>query len=340
MVIPLQGPGGVFGPACAAVSHLVARDLNAAGGVLGREVIVDIVDGGAAPSRVAADVNAMIAAGAVDAVSGWHISSVRNALAPIVAGRVPYAYPALYEGGEARPNIFCCGETPDRQISPALRWLRDNLGVRRWFVVGDDYVWPRSSMAAVRHYAHALDLDIVGERLVALGSDDMLRVAGEAMSSGCDAVLMLLVGQDAIAFNRACAELGAHESFLRFSPLMDENMLLASGAEGTCGLFAAAAYFRSMVSPASMDLIGGYREMHGPYAPPLSGIAESCYEGATLLAHLIAKAGRLGDIATSERLTYESPRGTIHFDPRSTVQPVHLAAANVFDFDVLATLVV
>jgi len=338
MVIPLQGPGGVFGAACEAVSHLVARDLNAAGGVLGREVVIDFVDGGAAPARVAAEVGALIAAGRVDAVSGWHISSVRNALAPLVAGRVPYAYPALYEGGEGRPDIFCCGETPDRQISPALRWLRDNLGVRRWFVVGDDYVWPRSSMAAVRHYAHTLDLEIVGERLVALGSEDMLGVAGAALASGCNGVLMLLVGQDAIAFNRACAELGADDSFIRFSPLMDENMLLASGEEGTRGLFAAAAYFRSMVGAASMELIGRYREMHGTHAPPLSGVAESCYEGATLLAHLIAKAGRLTDIASPDRLSYESPRGTIHFEPHSTAQPVHLAAANTFDFDVLATL--
>jgi hypothetical protein len=87
-----------------------------------------------------------------------------------------------------------------------------------------------------------------------------------------------------------------------------------------------------------MELIGRYRDLHGPHAPPLSGIAESCYEGATLLAHLIAKAGRLTDITAADRLSYESPRGTIHFDPQSTVQPVHLAAATAFDFDVLATL--
>ncbi|MDT0323980.1 ABC transporter substrate-binding protein, partial [Streptomyces millisiae] len=119
---------------------------------MGREVHIEVVDGGAPPSAVAAEVRRLIDGGHVDAVSGWHISSVRHALAPVVAGRVPYSYPALYEGGERRRGIYCCGETPDQQIAPALRWMRDNLGIRKWFVVGDDYVWPRTSLSEVRRY--------------------------------------------------------------------------------------------------------------------------------------------------------------------------------------------
>ncbi|WP_101951195.1 substrate-binding domain-containing protein [Mycobacterium sp. 3519A] len=338
MVVPLQGPGGVFGPACEAVSRLAAADLNAAGGVLGREVHVEIVDGGADPALVAHTVDRLVSEERIDAVSGWHISSVRNALAPIVAGRIPYAYPALYEGGEKRRDIYCCGETPDGQIGPALRWLRDNVGVRRWFIVGDDYIWPRSSMAAVRRYAKDLDLQIVGRRFVDLGCVDMTGVVKDALESGCDAVMMLLVGQDAIEFNRVCAEVGADEAFVRFSPLMDESMLLASGDEGTHGLFVAASYFRSMVGAGSMELLGRYLHLHGPTAPPLSGIAESCYEGPQLLAQLIHRAGRLTEIATSECVAYETPRGTVQFSADVTEQPVHLAVADGFDFDVLTTL--
>lgn len=338
MVVPLQGPGGVFGPSCEAVSRLVADDLNRAGGVLGREVCVEIVDGGAPPAVVAGQVDALITAGRAHAVSGWHISSVRNALAPVVAGRAPYAYPALYEGGETRRDIYCCGETPDGQIAPALRWLRDNAGVRRWFIVGDDYVWPRSSLAAVRRYADDLDLQIVGGRFVDLGNAEMAGVVADAVRSGCDAVLMLLVGQDAVEFNRACAQLGADREFLRFSPLMDESMLLASGEDGTRGLFAAASYFRSMVGAGSMDLMRRYRDMHGPAAPPLTGISESCYEGPQLLARLIHRAGRLRDVSTEDCVAYESPRGTVEFRPEVTEQPVHLALADGFDFDVLTTL--
>lgn len=338
LVVPLQGPGGVFGPSCEAMGELAARDLNADGGVLGREVQIEVVDGGAPPREVAERVDALITQGRIDAVSGWHISSVRHALAPVVAGRIPYVYPALYEGGETRRDIYCSGETPDAQLAPALRWLRDNAGIRRWFVVGDDYVWPRTSMQAVRRYIRELSLELVGSQFVNLGRGDMRSVVEQVRGSRCDGVLMLLVGQDAVDFNRACARYAEDGSFVRFSPLMEESMLLASGAEATRGLFVASSYFSSMVSAASMELLGRYTELHGQSAPPPGSVAESCYEGAQLLSQLTRRSESLTEFDTSEPISYESPRGTVHFDSTRTVQPVHLALADGYDFDVLTTL--
>ena len=340
MVIPLQGPAGLFGPSCEAIAELAAHELNAAGGILGREVALEIVDGGAAPSVVAGELDRLIAAGRVDAVSGWHISSVRNALAPVVAGRVPYAYTPLYEGGETRPGIFCSGETPRVQIAPALRWLRDNLGARRWFVVGDDYVWPRRSSAAIRRFAHELDLCITGEAFIELGGD-VATLVTRAAAARCDGVLMLLVGQDAVDFNRRFAALGLHDRLLRFSPLMEENMLLASGSSATAGLFVSAAYFRSMVNADAMDLLGRYVRLHGPDAPPLNNAAESCYEGLHTLAALTRRAGTGGLTelnAAIDGVAYDGPRGTVEFHGQQAAQHVHLAAAAGLDFEVITRL--
>ncbi|MFW3116591.1 aliphatic amidase regulator [Mycolicibacterium mageritense DSM 44476 = CIP 104973] len=339
MVVPLQGPAGLFGPSCEAVGDLVAHDLNAAGGVLGREVHIEVVDGGAHPKAVAAEINRLIEEDRIDAVSGWHISSVRNALAPVVAGRVPYSYPALYEGGERRRGIYCCGETPDQQIAPALRWMRDNLGIRKWFVVGDDYVWPRTSLAEVRRYVRELSLDLVGGSFVALGHGDIDRLVDKVAQSRCEAVLMLLVGQDAVEFNRTFARRGLQDEKLRFSPLMDENMLIASGHDATQGLFVAASYFRSMVGRNSMELLDRYLEVNGSSAPALGNAAESCYEGAYFLAEMINRAGDGLDIeAVSEGAAYDSPRGTVEFKSHRTSQPVHLAVAAGVDFEIVTTL--
>lgn len=340
MVIPLCGPAGLFGPSCEAIAELAAYELNAAGGVLGREVTLSIVDGGAPPAAVAAEVAGLVAAGRVHAVSGWHISSVRNVLAPVVAGRVPYAYTPLYEGGERRPGIFCSGETPRLQIAPALRWLRDNLGTRRWFVVGDDYVWPRRSAAAIRRFAHELDLLIAGEAFAPLGGD-VASLVTRVASVDCDGVLMLLVGQDAVEFNRRFAALGLDARLLRFSPLMEENMLLASGSAATAGLFVAAAYFRSLVNADAMDLLGRYVHLHGPDAPALNNAAESCYEGLHTLAALARRAGSV-DLpalnAAIDGVAYHGPRGTIEFHGQQAAQRVHLAIANGYDFEVITRL--
>src|SRR3954464_12900580 len=86
LVIPLQGPAGIFGPSCECCAQLAAEEVNAGSGVLGRELRLMLVDGGAPPARVAAEVDALVSAGAVDAVTGWHISAVREVVAPRIGG--------------------------------------------------------------------------------------------------------------------------------------------------------------------------------------------------------------------------------------------------------------
>ncbi|ABH00361.1 MULTISPECIES: substrate-binding domain-containing protein [Rhodococcus] len=341
MVVPLQGPAGLFGPSCEAMSELVARDLNDAGGILGREVRMEVVDGGGDPARVAAEVGALVDQGRIDAVTGWHISSVRHTLAPVLAGRVPYVYPALYEGGEHRPGVYCSGETPRLQIEPALRWMREHMGMRRWYVVGDDYVWPRRSAAAVHAFADEIGLDIVGQSFVSLGGRNIGRVVRHIAETECDGVCMLLVGQDAVAFNRSFARAGLQDRLIRFTPLMDENMMIASGPGALVGMFAAASYFRSKVDTNSMALLGRYVDLHGPDGPPITAVSESCYEGGQTLAHLIGRAGSPSVAAIDAALdgtAYEGPRGTVEFKGRRAHQPVHLAVANGLDFDILTTL--
>lgn len=135
LVIPLHGSAGMFGPSCELCAQLAAEEMNADGGVLGRELRLVPVDGSAPPLRVAGEVVRLIDAGAIDAVVGWHISAVRQAIAPRVAGRVPYVYTALYEGGERTPGVFLAGETPSRQLLPAMRWFAREHAVRRWCVL-------------------------------------------------------------------------------------------------------------------------------------------------------------------------------------------------------------
>lgn len=341
MVLPLRGPAGLFAPSCEAVIQLAVDEINEGGGILGREVVTETVDGGRHPHLVAEEVRERVAVGAVDAVSGWHISSVREALVPALAGRVPYAYPSLYEGGETRAGVFCCGETPDLQIAPALRWLRDELGARRWYVVGDDYVWPHTSARAVHAFARELGLDIAGQSFVALGAGRAEELVTRVQHVDCDGVLMLLVGQDAVEFNREFARRGLADRLVRFSPLMEENMLLASGADATARLFVASSYFRSMTTVGAMDLLGNYLHAHGTGAPALNSAAESCYEGLHTLATLAARAAsdRLEEWdAAVDGTAYEGPRGTVEFRGRQAHQRIHLAVADGLDFDVLTAL--
>lgn len=340
LVIPLQGPAGIFGPSCEAVAATALRLVNE-DPVLGRRMTVTVVDGGAPPGVVAANVRALIDAGAVHGVTGWHISAIRNALVPVTHGRVPYVYTSLYEGGEHRPGVFCSGETPTHQIAPALTWLRDELGIRDWFVVGDDYIWPRASVDVTRTFAHELGLRLTGTAFVPLGAPDYAGVLDAVRRSNSQGVLLYLVGQDAVQFNRAFAAAGEHERLVRFSPLMEENMLLASGVSGTRNLYVAASYFRSLATESAFDLGRHYVTDHGPDAPPLNNAAESCFEGLMTLAALGRRAGSLDVrriVATAEGVGYDGPRGAMSMSAGHLSQDVHLASASGYDFDVVTRL--
>ncbi|QRY63035.1 substrate-binding domain-containing protein [Gordonia sp. PDNC005] len=341
VVIPLQGPGGIFGPSCISVCEMAKDEINRDDGVAGRQAELVYIDGGQSPQRVAEEVARLIEDDLIDAVTGWHISSIRRLLAPIVSGRVPYVYTSLFEGGEHAPGVYCSGETPEQQVFPAMQWLRRNLGIRRWHVVGARYVWPVRSMEKTIQSASTMDVEIVGSTFVDMGSGADPLLPLDVAVSGCDGVLMLLVGQDAVAFNRSFADAGLHRRITRYSPLMDENMLLASGAEATENLYCSASYFNSLTSADALDFLSRYVSAGGPAAPALNNMAQSCYQGIQTLVRLSQRADSLTVAAFDDvidGLVLEGPRGIVRYHGNQAVQSVNLARADAFDFEVIQTL--
>ncbi|WP_084247522.1 substrate-binding domain-containing protein [Gordonia hydrophobica] len=342
VVVPMQGPGGIFGPSCIAVSEMAAAELNATDGIDGRPVEMVYIDGGQQPSAVAAEVEDRLRRSEIDAITGWHISSVRRVLEPVVRGQIPYVYTSLFEGEERARGVYCSGETPDQQIFPAIAWLRENLGIRKWHVVGAQYVWPVESLHQFARHAAELGVEIVGTSFVQMGKGADPRLPAEVAASQCDGVLMLLVGQDAVEFNRSFTESGLAERVMRYSPLMDENMLLASGPEATANLYCSAAYFSSLATEDALDFLGRYVDLAGgPSAPSLNNMAQSCYQGIQTLVELAKKSGAFG-VDDFDRvidgLTFTGPRGVVRYDGNQAVQAVHMARADIFNFDVMGAL--
>jgi len=342
IVVPLQGTGGIYGPSCHAVAELAAHEINQADGILGRRVELIFIDAGRRPEVVGAEIAELVRVGVVDAITGWHISPVRDAIFRHVQGAVPYVYTALYEGGEARPGVFSSGEIPFTQVAPALYWLRRQAGVRDWVIVGHDYSWPRRSASFIRQIADRLDVQVLGADYAPMDDERaVLRLVDRVDRSAAGGVLMFFVGQDAVIFNREFARRGLTQRMVRYSPLMDESMLMGSGLEATENLFASAGYFRSLVTPATMDLQSRYAAFHGEGAPALSNTAESMYEGIATLFHLHARArttemSRINGSVVG--LAYDGPRGVVEYHGPQGRHDVYLARADGFDFEVLTGL--
>ena len=351
LALPHHGPAGLFGLECRAAAELAAAEIDASGGVAGRTVDFVHVDAGGDPSTVAANIGALLNSGAIDAVTGWHLSNARQAIAKVVRGRVPYVYAAAYEGGERSDGVLCSGEVPGDQIVASLRWLRTEQRLRRWFIVGNDYVWPRGSAAATRIGLRYTDIAILGEVFLPLGTESPVaweRVLDALVRSGAQGVITLLVGSDAVRFNRAFALRGLDATVTRFSPFTDETVIIASGAEATANLFISAGWFAGLGTASAaefsrgfaraFDLLNGVGPIGESVAPPPGTMAETTYSGVQLLASIASNS--VPTVQDARRAFdgwgWDSPHGPVELEHGSARHSVHLAAARGVQLDVVA----
>jgi ABC-type branched-subunit amino acid transport system substrate-binding protein len=190
LLVPTTGSAGIWGPSTIACAQLAAEEINRGGGLLGQEVRLRVVDAADEIPDLAEQTQHILDEGEIDAIVGMHISAVRQNLRGAVAGRVPYVYTPLYEGGERTPGIYAIGETPRQQLRPAIRALAERFHLKRWALLGNDYVWPRLSHARVPLFAGRAVTTISS---IPLGVTDFGPVLERLARLKADALLLSLV---------------------------------------------------------------------------------------------------------------------------------------------------
>lgn len=335
-IVPRQGPGGIVAPSCDAAISLAVHEINSGTGILGREIRVTTLDGGREPAAVAREVSALLATGMLHAITGWHTSAVRRAVAAANAGRVPYLFATGHEGLDELPGVLLLGEHPAGQTLPAVRWLRREFGVRRLAVIGSDYIWPRETAAALRRSLPD-PADIVLERYTPLGTRDFTDFLCDRALDRVDCVVVLMVGADVSRFNRQFAASG--RTALRLSPAADENVLLAGGPEANRDLYVPSSFFLNDRLPDGGDRRGRYHRMHGEFAPALTSFGNATYEGMHTLRAL-AESARTLDVTRLHRvlatgIRFQTPAGPRGFFGNQAVQPGYIARADGVDFDII-----
>ncbi|HEX5993534.1 MAG TPA: substrate-binding domain-containing protein [Jiangellales bacterium] len=338
LVVPVSGTLGLIGPGAVNCALLAAQEINEGGGLVGRPVELSLVDGGRPAAQVATDISTLVRTGLADAVVGVHSSDVRMALVEAIGAAVPYVYTPPYEGGERAAGVYLAGETPDRQVRPVLQWLVDRNRGKRWFLVGNDYVWPRRVNAAARTYLRVVHAEVVAEQYVRRGQLQAELVLDAVRRKRADAVLVTLIGRDLVDFNRAFAGSPLAQRVLRLCPALEENGLLGAGGDATGELYSTMGYFTSVATEAGLGFVGRYASRFGPLAPVPGGHGEGCYDGMWLLAALAARAGTLATPAldaVADGTTIEGGRGRARMHGRHLLAPVYLARANALDLDVV-----
>lgn len=326
-----SGPAGVFGPPVANIAEMIEEDINAAGGINGRNVETFLADDATNPEVGRQAMEQLLDSDNVDVVLGTHSSATREAARPLAeAANVPYIYAALYEGGECSAVMFNTGEVPSQQLEPTIPWIMEQTGGTKWFLLGNDYQWPRQSFELARQYIEANGGEVVGEEYVPLGTQDFSSVAQQIASSDADLIFPALVGGDAVAFETQAVDFGiGQDAIPRLANIYEENVLGAMGPEITAGMRVTLGYFKEVDNPANADFVARYAERFGADAPPHATFSAHIYDAALLYAAAANKAGSTSTetvVAAMKGLSLSTPTGDITItDSRHLSQPIYIA---------------
>ncbi|MDE2914698.1 MAG: substrate-binding domain-containing protein [Paracoccaceae bacterium] len=339
LLVPMCGSAGIWGPSCIASAEVAAFELNRRDGVAGRNVRLILIDSAVeAPMPVEGIVDTLIESRSIDAIVGMHISAVRQSLTKVVRGRVPYVYTPMYEGGENGEGVFAIGDTPSHQLVPAIRWLHSRYRLRKWALIGNDYVWPRESHRYAKSTLAAMHAALVYERYLPFAAPNLVAEVESLAKSGADAVLISLIGQDAVDFNRIFGDQGLDRRIVRLTCVIEENGLLASGAENLRRLFCSSSFFGALATESNACFREVYHSFHGHRAPVLGALGQSTYEGMHFLASLMGDGSeswpKLCELRTGP-ITYRSARQAAYHSNSNNRLSTFIARADGVTYQVI-----
>jgi ABC-type branched-subunit amino acid transport system substrate-binding protein len=342
------GPLSFMGIANANVATMVIDDINANGGLLGRQIDLYLEDSETTDSAAEAKATKLVQEDQVDVIFGGIYSSARQAIkGPAVAdGKKLYIYPEQYEGQECDPLIFCTGPVPAQQVEPLIPWLMRRTGAKKFALPSADYIWPHVLNEKVREVVTANGGEIVQEEYFPLDHTDYAATVDKIMSSGAEVVFNTIVPPGLTPFleqlyDSGFTERGGHIVCTYF----DENFLNLVPAQHVEGLYSCLDYYQDASDPFSKELINRYDRLYPGSAKFTAGSACSgMYRGLRLWEAAVKEAGSLDQDAVIKALDHakisDGPGGAAEMVPgqHHVRMNMYIAQANDGTFKIVENL--
>jgi ABC-type branched-subunit amino acid transport system substrate-binding protein len=342
------GPLSFVGIANANVARMVINDINAKGGLLGRQIDLYLEDSATIDSVAEAKATKLVQHDNVDVIFGGIYSSTRQAIKgpAVVKGKKLYIYPEQYEGGECDPLIFCTGPVPAQQVEPLIPWLMQHTGAKKFYLPSADYIWPHTMNKKVRQVVTANGGAIVGEEYFPLEHADYGRTVEKIMSSGAEVVFNTTVPPGVAPFLEQLYNAGFTKRGGRLvCTYFDENFLNMVPAEHVEGLYSCLDYYQAVSDPFSRKLINRYDELFPGTAKFTAGSACSgLYRGLKLWEAAVKEAGSLKQDDVIKALEHakiaDGPGGAAEMVPgqHHVRMNMYIAQANGGTFKIIKNL--
>ncbi len=312
---------------------LAINEINAKGGVLGKQIEVVQEDGASEPQIFAERARKLIQSDKVATIFGCWTSASRKAVKPVVeeTGALLW-YPVQYEGMEMSPNIMYMGAAPNQQAVPAVDFCTEKFG-KNIFLVGSDYVFPRTANKIIKAQLDYLGGSVAGEEYTPMGHTDFATIVSKIKAAKPDCIINTLNGDSNVAFFKQLTDAGITASTI---PVMSfsiaEEEVGGVGIENLEGHYVAWNYYQTTVTPENDAFVSAYKKAYGEKRVTDDPI-EAGYIGVYLWAMACEKAGSF-DVekvkAAAKGISFNAPEGrvTLDGDNQHIYKPVRIGKIN------------
>lgn len=296
---------------------LAIEEINAAGGVLGKQIEPVVEDGASDWPTFAEKAGKLLQQDKVAAVFGGWTSASRKAMLPVFEQNNGLLfYPVQYEGLESSPNIFYTGATTNQQIVPSVTWLLENRG-KKFYLLGSDYVFPKTANQIIKAQLEAEGGEVVGEEYTPLGHTDYSTIISKIKVAQPDIVYNTLNGDSNVAFFKQWKDSGmTADKMTTLSVSVAEEEIRGIGADVLKGHLASWNYYQTTDTPENAAFVQKYKEKYGQDRVTADPI-EAGYVAVYLWKAAVEKAGSTDVEKVREAakgLEFDAPEGKVTVD--------------------------
>lgn len=289
-------------------------EINAAGGVLGRMIEPVVADGASDWPTFAEKTKQLLQRDKVAAIVGCYTSASRKAVLPVLKqSKGLLYYPTYYEGQEEDKHVIYTSQEATQSVIAAIEWMAKQQG-KTFFLVGSDYIYPRTCNKIAKPTVARVGGKVVGEEYAPLGHTEFSSIINKIKAAKPDWIYSTVVGGSNVAFYKQLKAAGLDGTKQKLlSTVVSENEIDGIGKDNAVGYYACMGYFQSIKSPENDKFVKAIKAKYGQ--DRVVGDPMQCAYNSVYLWKMAVEKAKSFDVekvvAASSGLEFNAPEGKV-----------------------------
>lgn len=326
--VGLSGANSVVAPSVVQAAQLAVDEINAKGGILGRQVALEVADDGSGAAGAQKAFDSLIFDKKVNTLISMETSAARNGGLPIVTrGKVPYIYTSFYEGRSCNRYMYVDAWVPDQQVASIVDYFGKEYKAKTFFLIGSDYAFGRGMLDFTKSYIEKHGGKVVGNEYLPMDGSDWTPIISKLQAAKPDAVITSTAGgAPNVTLTKQLRAAGVKIPYGNLA--VDEGTAKSMGADAQ-GIYISGSYVTNIDTPENKQFLAAMSKRFGSDLKTPNDLSVPEYEAVYLYKAAVEKAGSFDTdkvIPALAQVSFDGPRGKIQMSKqRHTPLTMYLA---------------